>query len=61
MVDRFCLLGSVSEQVAKLEAVEELGVDQFALYLQHDATDETLAAFGDQVMPPVNRSPERKT
>ena len=33
---------------------EALGVDQFALYLQHDAKDATLAAYGDQVMPAVN-------
>src|SRR6201992_3081494 len=32
IVDRFCLLGSVEQHVAKLEALRELGVDQFALY-----------------------------
>jgi hypothetical protein len=28
-----------------------LGVGHFALYLQHDAQEETLAAFGDAVIP----------
>jgi alkanesulfonate monooxygenase SsuD/methylene tetrahydromethanopterin reductase-like flavin-dependent oxidoreductase (luciferase family) len=54
IVDRFCLLGSVEQQVAKLGALRELGVDQFGLYLQHDSKDETLAAYGDHVIPLVN-------
>jgi hypothetical protein len=28
-------------------------VDQFAVYLQHDAKDETLRAYGEQVLPAV--------
>jgi probable F420-dependent oxidoreductase len=55
IVDRFCILGSVEEHVAKLEALRELGVDQFALYLQHDSKDATLAAYGDNVIPTVNK------
>jgi len=54
IVDRFCVLGSPDEQVAKLEELKALGVDQFAVYLQHDAKDETLAAYGDHVIPRVN-------
>ncbi len=54
IVDRFCLIGPVEEQVAKLEALSEIGVDQFGLYLQHDAKDETLAAYGNHVIPAVN-------
>ena len=30
-----------------------LGVDQFAVYLQHDAKEATLAAYGDHVIPAV--------
>ena len=54
IIDRFCLLGPVEAQVARLEQLRELGVDQFALYLQHDAKSETLAAYGDHVIPAVN-------
>ncbi|MCW2526395.1 MAG: family class F420-dependent oxidoreductase [Pseudonocardiales bacterium] len=53
IIDRFCLIGSVAEQVARLNQLQELGVDQFALYLQHDAKDATLAAYGEKVMPAV--------
>ena len=46
IVDRFCLIGPVDEHLAKLDALRALGVDQFAIYLQHDAKDETLRAYG---------------
>jgi probable F420-dependent oxidoreductase len=51
VVDRFCLLGPVEHQVERLRELEQLGVDQFALYLQHDAREDTLAAYGTQVLP----------
>ncbi len=51
IVDRFCLLGAAERHIEKLEALEELGVDQFALYLQHDQKDATLAAYADVIIP----------
>jgi probable F420-dependent oxidoreductase len=54
VIDRFCLLGPVERQVERLAELRELGVDQFALYLQHDAKDATLAAYGERVIPAVN-------
>jgi probable F420-dependent oxidoreductase len=54
VIDRFCLIGPVADQVARLRELEALGVDQFALYLQHDAKSQTLAAYGDKVLPAVN-------
>jgi probable F420-dependent oxidoreductase len=51
IVDRFCLLGPVESHLARLRQLRELGVDQFALYLQHDANESTLAAYGEQVIP----------
>ena len=53
IIDRFCLIGPVEEQVRRLKELEALGVDQFALYLQHDAKDATLTAYGEKVMPAV--------
>jgi probable F420-dependent oxidoreductase len=55
IVDRFCLIGPPDEQVTRLRELEALGVDQFALYLQHDDKDGTLAAYGEQVIPEVGR------
>jgi probable F420-dependent oxidoreductase len=53
IVDRFCLLGPVQEQVRRLRELEALGVHQFALYLQHDAKDGTLQAYGEKVIPAI--------
>jgi alkanesulfonate monooxygenase SsuD/methylene tetrahydromethanopterin reductase-like flavin-dependent oxidoreductase (luciferase family) len=33
IVDRFCLLGSPEDHIAKLEQLKAIGVDQFAVYL----------------------------
>jgi probable F420-dependent oxidoreductase len=51
IVDRFCLLGPVSAHLDKLDQLRALGVDQFAVYLQHDAKEQTLAAYGEQIIP----------
>lgn len=51
IVERFCLLGSPREHVEKLQALRELGVTQFAGYLQHDNKEETLRAYGERVIP----------
>jgi hypothetical protein len=53
IVDRFCILGPVEHHVARLQELAGLGVDQFAIYLQHDGKDETLAAYGERVMPAI--------
>jgi probable F420-dependent oxidoreductase len=54
VIDRFCLIGPVETQVGRLKELEALGVDQFAVYLQHDDKPGTLAAYGDRVLPAVN-------
>jgi len=51
IVDRFCILGPVDAQLERLRALQALGVDQFAIYLQHDAKDHTLAQYGEHVIP----------
>jgi probable F420-dependent oxidoreductase len=55
IVDRFCILGPVEEHVRRLSELVALGVDQFAVYLQHDGKDSTLAAYGEQVIPAVTQ------
>jgi probable F420-dependent oxidoreductase len=53
IVDRFCILGPPDQHLERLAELKELGVDQFAIYLQHDAKDATLQAYGEQIMPRV--------
>ena len=50
IVDRFCVLGTVEDHVAKLTQLKELGVDQFNIYLMHDAMEETLEAYGEEII-----------
>jgi probable F420-dependent oxidoreductase len=51
IVDRFCILGPVEAQLERLHALRDLGVDQFAIYLQHDGKDHTLREYGEHVIP----------
>ena len=54
IVDRFCLLGPAEAHVERLMALRDLGVDQFAIYLQHDAQDSTMKAYAQKVIPVLN-------
>ena len=51
IVDRFCILGPVPTHLERLEELRSLGVDQFAIYLQHDAIGDTLEAYGAEIIP----------
>ena len=51
VIDRFCILGDAASHVSRLRELRELGVDQFAIYLMHDAPDETLNAYGQRIIP----------
>jgi probable F420-dependent oxidoreductase len=51
VVDRFCILGPVENHLTRLNELKDLGVDQFALYLQHDAKEQTLATYGKDILP----------
>ena len=51
IVDRFCILGDEKEHIRRLTELKELGVDQFAVYLQHDGKDSTLQAYGEPILP----------
>jgi probable F420-dependent oxidoreductase len=51
VVDRFCILGPVDEHLRRLAELRDLGVDQFAIYLQHDGKDATLQSYGEHILP----------
>jgi probable F420-dependent oxidoreductase len=51
VVDRFCVLGPVEEHIRRMKELRGLGVDQFAIYLMHDAQEATLDAYGETVIP----------
>src|SRR5579862_174075 len=49
--DRFCVLGNAEQAKAKLRELEAVGVDQFNIYLMTHGQEETLQAFGDEIIP----------
>ncbi|SCK44423.1 F420-dependent oxidoreductase, CPS_4043 family [Streptomyces sp. WMMB 714] len=51
VVDRFCLLGPAEAHVQRLKELRDLGVDQFAVYAMHDATESTIDAYGSEIIP----------
>src|SRR5262249_6958350 len=55
--DRFCVLGTAEQAKAKLQELEEVGVDQFNIYLMTHSQEETLQAFGDAIIPELSSAP----
>ena len=54
IVDRFCLLGPAEAHIEKLQALRDLGVDQFAVYNMHDAREATIDAYGSEIIPALS-------
>ena len=50
-LNRFCVIGSNDQIKAKLTELESIGVDQFNIYLMTHGQEETLKAYGDEVIP----------
>jgi probable F420-dependent oxidoreductase len=53
IIDRFCILGNTDEHIRRLTELKDMGVDQFAVYLQHDGKEETLEAYGEKIIPAI--------
>ena len=57
VVDRFCVLGPVAGHIERMQELEALGVDQFAIYLMHDQKSETLHAYARELLPAFASKP----
>jgi len=51
VTDRFCVLGSVDDHVAKLHRLAEAGVDQFNIYLMNGDEESVLETYGREIVP----------
>jgi probable F420-dependent oxidoreductase len=49
--DRFCVIGNAEQIKAKLKELEAVGVDQFNVYLMTHGQEETLQAYGSDIIP----------
>jgi hypothetical protein len=61
IVDRFCIVGPLDVHLERMRALKDLGVDQFAIYLQHDDKDHTLQVYGEKVLGAVAEHVRAKT
>jgi probable F420-dependent oxidoreductase len=55
--DRFCVIGTAEDCAAKLRQLEGVGVDQFNVYLMTNAQEETLEAYGREIIPQLAGAP----
>ena len=53
VTDRFCVLGSVEDHVAKLRRLAEAGVDQFNIYLMNGDEEQVLEVYGREIIPAI--------
>jgi probable F420-dependent oxidoreductase len=51
VTDRFCVIGSVDDHLAKLRRLAEVGVDQFNIYLMNGDEEQTLEFYGRDIIP----------
>jgi len=51
VTDRFCVIGSVDDHLAKLRRLAEVGVDQFNVYLMNGDEEKTLEIYGREIVP----------
>jgi probable F420-dependent oxidoreductase len=54
--ERFCILGDAQQHVEKLRRLQAAGVDQWNIYLMTEGQEETLAAYGAEVIPQFARA-----
>jgi probable F420-dependent oxidoreductase len=51
VTDRFCVLGSVDDHVAKLRLLADAGVEQFNVYLMNGDEEDVLDVYGREIIP----------
>jgi probable F420-dependent oxidoreductase len=51
VADRFCVLGSVDDHIAKLRQLAAAGVDQFNIYLMNGDEESVLETYGREIIP----------
>jgi probable F420-dependent oxidoreductase len=52
--DRFTVIGSPAQIVEKLRGLADIGVDEWIVYLMTSGQEETLAAYGSEIIPAVS-------
>jgi alkanesulfonate monooxygenase SsuD/methylene tetrahydromethanopterin reductase-like flavin-dependent oxidoreductase (luciferase family) len=58
--ERFCILGPPAAHIDKLRRLEAAGVDQWNIYLMTHGQEETLAIYGDQIIPALRSARNKR-
>ena len=53
IVDRFCIVGTAEEHARRLKELQEIGVTQFNIYLMSGDEEETVEAYGRDIIPRI--------
>ncbi len=61
VTDRFCVLGSVDDHLAKLHELAAAGVDQFNIYLMNGDEESILDTYGREIVPVLAAVPAGRT
>jgi alkanesulfonate monooxygenase SsuD/methylene tetrahydromethanopterin reductase-like flavin-dependent oxidoreductase (luciferase family) len=59
VTDRFCVLGSPDDHIAKLRELADAGVDQFNIYLMNGDEEEMLDVYARDIMPALGAVPAK--
>jgi len=51
IVDRFCVIGTVSDCARRLQDLRDAGVNEFNIYLMTDDREGTLHTYGREIIP----------
>jgi alkanesulfonate monooxygenase SsuD/methylene tetrahydromethanopterin reductase-like flavin-dependent oxidoreductase (luciferase family) len=54
IVDRYCVVGGVKEQIRRLEELQSLGVHQFNIYLMCGDEEKQVAIYKNKIIPHFN-------
>jgi probable F420-dependent oxidoreductase len=54
VVDRFCVIGPIEDHLRKLAELADAGVDQFNIYLMNGNEEDTLATYGQHIIPALS-------
>ena len=54
IVDRYCVVGGVKEQIRRIEELRDLGVTQFNLYLMNGEEEKQVEIYGQKIIPALN-------
>lgn len=54
IVDRYCIVGPVKEQIRRLEELQSLGVHQFNIYLMSGDEEKQVDTYGKKIIPHFN-------